>query len=71
MPKKPLSAVERRARRKRSEKKIASAVEAGGQINIGEASDVTVDIISRSKTSKQRGAARTEQLHRAVTGKYR
>lgn len=71
MPRKPLSAIERKARHKRSKSKIASAVEAGGQINIDKASDVAVDIISRSKTSKQRGAARAEQLKRAVTGKYR
>ena len=71
MPGKPLSAAERKAKRDRSKKKIASAVEAGGQINISKASDVTVDVISRSKVSKQRGAAREEQLKRAVTGKYR
>ena len=64
MPGKPLSGLERRARQKRSLKKISSAVEAGGLINLGKASDETVDIIARSKTSTQRGAAKQERLKR-------
>ena len=71
MPGKPLSAKERQVKRRRSEKNIASAVEAGGQINLDKASDVTVDVIARSKTSTQRGAAKREQLKRATTGKFR
>lgn len=62
---------ERRARIKRAKKTIASAVEAGGQINISKASTGTVETIAKSKTSKQRGKAKGELVRRAVKGTYR
>lgn len=62
---------DKQAAKKQRQKNIASAIRAGGEINISKASTSTLQTISNIPEAKQRGKAKQEVLRRATTGEYR